>query len=99
MDSPLLGKHSSLLDPIPALHPYNGTDGFGDAHLPTIQPRLQPMSAVDAMIKYAEEYSGRLTLVCLGPLTNLAIALRLRPDLKKKLKELYILGGNMEGTS
>lgn len=43
--------------------------------------------------------SGQITLVCLGPLTNLALALRLDPQVGKKLKNVYILGGNIEGES
>lgn len=41
--------------------------------------------------------TGKITLVCLGPLTNLALALRLDPQMSKKLKEVFILGGNIEG--
>ncbi len=36
-------------------------------------------------------------LVALGPLTNLALALRLDPDFGKKLKSCFIMGGNYEG--
>ena len=35
--------------------------------------------------------------MCLGPLTNLALAIRLDPQMPKKLKEVFVLGGNMEG--
>ena len=35
--------------------------------------------------------------MCVGPLTNLALALRLDPQMSKKLKEVFILGGNIEG--
>lgn len=37
--------------------------------------------------------------MALGPLTNLAMAIRLDPEFPKKLKDLYIMGGNMEGES
>lgn len=36
--------------------------------------------------------------MALGPLTNLALAVRLDEELPKKLKALYIMGGNMEGS-
>ncbi len=34
-----------------------------------------------------------ITLVCIGPLTNLAAALIMEPDLPKNVKEVYIMGG------
>ncbi|XP_049335525.1 uncharacterized protein si:ch211-201h21.5 isoform X3 [Astyanax mexicanus] len=39
----------------------------------------------------------QVSLVALGPLTNLALAVRLDPTFPQKLKNLYIMGGNMEG--
>ncbi len=41
----------------------------------------------------------QVSLVALGPLTNLALAVRLDPRFPQKLKELYIMGGNMEGNT
>ena len=41
--------------------------------------------------------SGEISLVCLGPLTNLALALRLDPLIATNLRELIIVGGNVEG--
>ena len=40
---------------------------------------------------------SQVSLVALGPLTNLALAVRLDPCFPQKLKALYIMGGNMEG--
>lgn len=39
----------------------------------------------------------QVSLIALGPLTNLALAVKLDPTLPQKLKDLYIMGGNMEG--
>lgn len=39
----------------------------------------------------------QISLVAIGPLTNLALAIRLDPSFPQKLKELYIMGGNKEG--
>lgn len=78
---------------------YFGKDGFGDYEgLP--QPNLdlvQPEHAVLAMIRLVNEYPGEITLVGLGPLTNLAMAHRLDPDFSKKLKDCFIMGGNYKG--
>ena len=41
--------------------------------------------------------TGEITLVSTAPLTNLALALRLDPSLARKLKQIVIMGGNIEG--
>ena len=42
---------------------------------------------------------GEVTLVALGPLTNLAIALLADPQLAGRLKQVFIMGGNTEVSS
>ncbi|XP_025091505.1 uncharacterized protein LOC112562441 isoform X2 [Pomacea canaliculata] len=59
--------------------------------------QIEPEHAVSALIRFVNDNPGQITLVCLGPLTNLALALRLDPQVGKKLKNVYILGGNIEG--
>ena len=46
-----------------------------------------------------QDHPGEVTLVALGPLTNLAIALLADPGLASRLKDLYIMGGNTEVSS
>lgn len=40
---------------------------------------------------------GNLTVLALGPLTNLALAVRIGPEIKTSLKSIYCMGGNVEG--
>ena len=40
---------------------------------------------------------GEITLVALGPLTNIALAIRLDPAFGSKLKDVIIMGGSIEG--
>jgi len=77
--------------------PYFGEDGFGDANLPTIPTRVEEEHAVNAIIRLAKTYQGELVIVCLGPLTNLAMALNVEPKISDWIKEVYILGGNING--
>jgi len=42
-------------------------------------------------------FHTQVSLIALGPLTNLALAVNLDPTFPQKLKDLYIMGGNMEG--
>jgi inosine-uridine nucleoside N-ribohydrolase len=58
---------------------------------------LEPQqgNAVDYLIQSIDRSPGEITFLALGPLTNLALALRLRPDLEGKIKHLVIMGGNV----
>ncbi|XP_075901570.1 inosine-uridine preferring nucleoside hydrolase isoform X2 [Nelusetta ayraudi] len=77
-----------------------GTDGLGDVIKekdPQWQEKLQEEHAVNAMIRLVTENQNQVSLVAIGPLTNLALAIRLDPSFPQKLKDLYIMGGNKEG--
>ncbi|XP_070688516.1 inosine-uridine preferring nucleoside hydrolase [Pempheris klunzingeri] len=86
-----------------AIHPCSdhfGTDGLGDVIKdidPQWEEKIQREHAVNAMIRLVTENQKQISLVALGPLTNLALAVRLDPCFPQKLKDLYIMGGNMEG--
>lgn len=85
-DRPLINR------PAPAAY-VHGHDGLGDCGLPASTRTIQPEHAVQALVRLANENPGELTLVAIGPLTNLAVALSLDPDLPKKFKKLVIMGG------
>ncbi|CAJ1059841.1 inosine-uridine preferring nucleoside hydrolase [Xyrichtys novacula] len=90
---PLVGAGSSPTD-------HFGTDGFGDVIKDKDtqwEEKIQGEHAVSAMIRLVTENQKQVSLVALGPLTNLALAVRLDPSFPQKLKDLYIMGGNMEG--
>ncbi|KAG0721300.1 Inosine-uridine preferring nucleoside hydrolase [Chionoecetes opilio] len=77
--------------------PYHGKDGFGEADLPPQPPAatlLQPRHAVWALVQLVVQHSGEVVMVALGPLTNLALALRLDPAFTSHLAALYVMGGN-----
>lgn len=85
--------------PTPLLHPavdaahVHGSDGFGDARLPAARGRQAEEHAALAILRLSHEYAGRLLLVALGPLTNLALALRLDPTLPQRVARLVVMGG------
>ncbi|HEX7714931.1 MAG TPA: nucleoside hydrolase [Bacillota bacterium] len=57
----------------------------------TLQPR--PEHAVDFIIDQVCRYPGEVTMVCIGPLTNLALAIRKMPQLPELIHETIIMGG------
>ena len=52
-------------------------------------------NAVDFIISTIEREPGAVTFLELGPMTNLALALRMRPDIETKIKRLVFMGGNV----
>lgn len=99
LDVPVFrGAHESLVS-TPANDGYFGTDGFGD-FLPADlgYGKVEAEHAANALVRMAAEQPGRLTLVCLGPLTNVALAARLDPAFLDNLADLFILGGSVRGT-
>jgi purine nucleosidase len=71
----------------------HGTNGLGNAELPTSDRSSAEDDAIQAILRLAERYSGELTLVAVGPLTNIAIALSLRPSLVEQVRRLVVMGG------
>jgi len=71
----------------------HGADGLGDCGIPASKRQAQTEHAVHALVRLANENPGELTLVAIGPLTNLAVALSLDPELPTKFKQLVIMGG------
>jgi len=71
----------------------HGQDGLGDLGLgpPKGKPRLE--HAVDALIRRVMATPGEITLVTLGPLTNVALALLRKPDLASAVKGVVMMGG------
>jgi inosine-uridine nucleoside N-ribohydrolase len=56
-----------------------------------------PTKAVDFLIETVEKSPGKVTILALGPMTNIAIALRLRPDLQSKIGRIVFMGGKLNG--
>lgn len=85
--------------PGPLLHPaddagfVHGRDGFGDIGYDPAGHAVQDEHAALAIIRLARAHSGKLLLVALGPLTNIALALKLDPELPRHVDRLLVMGG------
>jgi inosine-uridine nucleoside N-ribohydrolase len=51
--------------------------------------------AVDQLISEIQRHPGETTILAVGPLTNIALALRLQPEIETKIKQIVIMGGNV----
>ena len=77
----------------------HGKDGLGYAVFPKNENRrVERMSAENFIIKSAKQYKNDLTIVCLGPLTNLANAIRKDKNLPRRVKKLVIMGATYDPT-
>jgi len=93
------GAAAPLFRPLRMAPAFHGTKGLGeiDAALWTT-PRapLLPESAAAFIARTARESPGQVTLIATGPLTNLALALKMNPALAGRLAEVVIMGGAID---
>ena len=70
----------------------HGSDGFGNTHQEFVDDgRALPISAAQFIVESAAKWPGEVVVLALGPLTNVALALHLKPDLPALL--VCMLGG------
>ncbi len=91
------GLAAPILRPLETAQDTHGQDGMGDIGLLLSGGIPAPEHAVDAIRETINSYPGEITLVALGPLTNIALALLLDPTLALKVKECIIMGGTAQG--
>jgi inosine-uridine nucleoside N-ribohydrolase len=72
---------------------FHDEGGLGGAQLPPSRRSIGADRGPAALVRLARLRPGELTLVTLGPLTNLAIALNVEPTLPELLKAVVVMGG------
>lgn len=72
---------------------WHDENGLGGAQLPPSPATVGADRGPAAIIRLAKQHPGAIILVCVGPLTNLAIALNVEPELLDLLAGLVIMGG------
>lgn len=71
---------------------FHGRDGLGDHGYAPSQRVAEKQSAIDAIVETIEANPG-VVLVTLGPLTNVALALKKNPSIVKRVSRCVIMGG------
>ncbi len=87
------GPLKRTLDTADFIH---GKDGLGDIGIKLSGRTPDSFDAIYDLSKKSEIYNGQLILVTLGPLTNLALCLQKYPEIEKRLKHTYIMGGTYQ---
>lgn len=73
----------------------HGDNGLGNVELPEPKDAPVAMDVEDFIYEKARAYAGKLTLVCLGRLTNVAKAIERHPDLPGLVRKVVVMGGTL----
>jgi len=75
----------------------HGNNGLGGAIFP--EPKMKPAAqpAAELIDSIVRKYPGEVTLIPVGPLTNIATALNADPDLAKMVRGIVLMGGSLSG--
>lgn len=87
------GRHAPLLRKLDTAQNVHGQDGMGDIGLPLSGRRPAAGHAVDVLIRSINAAPGEITLVAIGPLTNVALAVLRDPGIAHNVKHCVIMGG------
>jgi inosine-uridine nucleoside N-ribohydrolase len=86
-DNPMVRDYDG---PVPYVH---GDDGQGNVHLPLPAGRAVGQTAAEFIVEQIMAAPGEVTLVPVGPLTNIGLALRLEPRIAQNVREVVLMGG------
>jgi inosine-uridine nucleoside N-ribohydrolase len=76
---------------------WHGKNGLGNVELPPSQCKVDPRFGPDLIIQLVHASPHEITLVAVGPLTNVALAVEKDPSIVPLVKEVIIMGGSISG--
>ena len=88
------GAGTSILGAVEASTEIHGETALDGAPLPAPTFELEKISGVDLMAKLIKDHSEKVTVVATGPLTNIALLLKMYPELKTKIERIVFMGGS-----
>lgn len=86
-------SHPLVKSPHASGEAVHGASGIGKSNLPEPKSKPLPQHAVDYLIERVLAESNALSIFPIGPLTNIALAIRKEPNFAKGVRELVIMGG------
>jgi len=89
-----LGREVPLVRPLMVAPETHGPEGIGYASLSEPSRNLSERHAADLIVAEARRRPAEITLITLGPVTNLAVALLREPDLPQLLRGLVMMAGS-----
>jgi len=76
---------------------WHGKNGLGNVELPPSKCKADPTFGPDLIIRLVHEFPHEITLIPVGPLTNVALAVEKDPSIVPLVKEVVIMGGSISG--
>ena len=90
------GSQLPLIQPLRASAVVHGESGIGNSRLPEPQARPIQKHAVDYLIERVLAEPKEISIFPIGPMTNIAMAIRKEPRFAKSVRELVIMGGAIQ---
>ena len=91
-----VGSMYPLVQPLRASAYVHGESGIGNSELPAPQTKPVAAHAVDFLIEKILGEPNEISIFPIGPLTNIAMAIRKEPKFAKAVRELVIMGGAIQ---
>jgi purine nucleosidase len=89
-----MGAHDHLDHPYGGGAPHvHGENGVGGVDLPRAAAEVDPRTAAQLLLDLSHQYAGRLMILAIGPMTNIAHALEADPTLPARVAEVVTMGG------
>ena len=76
---------------------WHGQNGLADIELPATKCKADPSFGPDLIIELVHKYPHEITLIPIGPLTNIALAVSKDPSMVPLVKDIVIMGGSITG--
>ena len=91
------GADRPLVRPLWTATKYHGADGLGDVPgWPPVDTDVVPRDGVPVLLRAAGTHGRDLTLIALGPLTNIALALRTNAEALRRVARIVVMGGAVD---
>jgi inosine-uridine nucleoside N-ribohydrolase len=76
---------------------WHGKNGLADVELPPSKCKADPRFGPDLIIEMIHKFPHEITLIPVGPLTNIALAVSKDPSIAGLVKDIVIMGGSITG--
>lgn len=87
------GAERPLINDLRTAHGFHGSSGLGDVSVPATSRLAAEQSALELMRDLVESSPTPVTLLGLGPMTNIALFIRAFPALSPRLERIVVMGG------
>ena len=88
------GAERPLIQPLTIADFVHGPNGLGEVILPEADRKPEAVHAVEWMKNTLMASTEKITLIAIGPLTNIGLLLSMYPEVKERIKEISIMGGS-----